>query len=59
MWLFHVESGEVAWHQPQNVEMKKLMVFIPKNEHTFYVKFWDQADTKCVMDSVSKPDLKF
>ena len=60
MWLFNTTTGEMAWHQPQNVpQMQKLLVFVPKNERTFYTMFWHASETQCVQDSVTKAPLRF
>lgn len=58
MWLFHLVTGEVAWHQPQNVQMEKILVFVPKNERTFYTRVWRTEETQCVQDSPMKAPLK-
>ena len=57
MWLCHLITGEIAWHQPQSVQMKKVMVFVPKNERTFRTAFWDVSETECL--TVEKAPLKF
>jgi hypothetical protein len=59
MWLFHLVSGEVAWHEPQNMQMQKLLVFVPKNDRTYYTKFWFSHETQCVQDCPMKAPLTF
>lgn len=63
MWLSHKQLNVLGWHEPQQVVLKRIVVWVPVTWRTVPIGWeqeeWDAEETECVLDPNLEPPKLF